>query len=382
MPRKLPWVASSSAAVPSKRSAGTPTTKRQKVKNASSDSDEKGTIASSRKGKPREPSQYHLLTVIVCFEKHGLTTSEDCPASSSPPPDPPSESFMADGKDNDDKYRMVEDEFLTVAQQFTVHLHAAEYKRQQSAFKSQNAEAINSISRPVTGKMPDQTKRKLEATAVAKRQRAIIAGILGKKESGANSDDSDIEELPYIGTTLHGLMDSPRKKAASLARLNSVATTRAAAGFKPAIQTNTDLHTSLVDSPKPKHALRQAQAQLLVESSDDDDDDDLDAPIPAPNLLALNRTPATSFSLHSLSVKTTTIKREPLTSTSHVPKMEPHVKTEPSLSSSILGTMSSHHMEDAPKPSRLERIRLARAKKEKAQKIKKEEDYNTIPISD
>ncbi|CZS88589.1 hypothetical protein WAI453_010703 [Rhynchosporium graminicola] len=361
MPRKLPWVASSSAAVPSKRSAGTPTTKRLKVKNASSDSDEKGTIASFRKGKPREP--------------------KDCPASSSPPPDPPSESFMADGKDNDDKYRMVEDEFLTVAQKFTVHLHAAEYKRQQSAFKSQNAEAINSISRPVTGKMPDQTKRKLEATAVAKRQRAIIAGILGKKESGANSDDSDIEELPYIGTTLHGLMDSPRRKAASLARLNTVATTRAAAGFKkPAIQTSTDLHTSLVDSPKPKHALQQAQAQLLLEFSDDDDDDDLDAPIPAPNLVALNRTPATSFSLHSLSVKTTTIKREPLTSTPHVPKMEPHVKTEPSLSSSILGTMSSHHMEDTPKPSRLERIRLARAKKEKAQKIKKEEDYNTIPI--
>lgn len=116
----------------------------------------------------------------------------------------------------DDKYRMVEDEFLTVAKRFTVHLHAAEYKRQQKMVKSRNADTINSISRPVTGKMPAHTKRRTEAVARAKTQKAALEGALGKKAEDASDDSDDGDGLPYFGTTLHGLMDSPRKKAASL----------------------------------------------------------------------------------------------------------------------------------------------------------------------
>ncbi|KAK0120750.1 hypothetical protein ONS96_010951 [Cadophora gregata f. sp. sojae] len=229
---------------------------------------------------------------------------------------------MQEGKDNDDRYRMVEDEFIEVAQQFTVHLHAAEYKRQQKAVKSQNADTINSISRPVTGKMPDQTKRKLEAATLAKKQRAMIEKLTGKKENGAESE-SDAEELPYIGTTLHGLMDSPRKKAASLAKLGSTATTRAAAGFKkPAIQSNSNQSKSLIDSPEPKHATKRAQADLTVESTDDDDD--LDAPIPAPKLNAPSQNAIAPSSLHSgsLSSKSATIKKEPLNAASPHPELD------------------------------------------------------------
>src|SRR5271168_4042924 len=99
---------------------------------------------------------------------------------------------MNEGIDHDDKYRIVEDEFLSVAQRFTVHLHAAEYKRQQKMVKSRNADTINSISRPVTGKMPDQTRRKVEAVARAKTQKTVLAGLLGKGVgSGDVSDDSD-----------------------------------------------------------------------------------------------------------------------------------------------------------------------------------------------
>ncbi|KAK0119715.1 hypothetical protein ONS95_011150 [Cadophora gregata] len=287
---------------------------------------------------------------------------------------------MQEGKDNDDRYRMVEDEFIEVAQQFTVHLHAAEYKRQQKAVKSQNADTINSISRPVTGKMPDQTKRKLEAATLAKKQRAMIEKLTGKKENGAESE-SDAEELPYIGTTLHGLMDSPRKKAASLAKLGSTATTRAAAGFKkPAIQSNSNQCKSLIDSPEPKHATKRAQADLTVESTDDDDD--LDAPIPAPKLIAPSQNAIAPSSLHSGSLfsKSATIKKEPLNAASPHPELDPFIKTEssPTVRSNAV-TTTWPNVEAAPKPSRLERLRLARAKKEKEQQIKKEVDYNSIP---
>jgi hypothetical protein len=36
---------------------------------------------------------------------------------------------MEVGLDKDDRYRMVEDEFLEAAKMFTQHLHAAEYQR-------------------------------------------------------------------------------------------------------------------------------------------------------------------------------------------------------------------------------------------------------------
>ncbi|KAG4430693.1 hypothetical protein IFR05_013826 [Cadophora sp. M221] len=360
MPRKLPWqIAGSSTATRPKSTASSPAIRRQKLRKRGSDSEAEGPLASSKKDSSCEQSR---------------------PPSSSPPPDPPTEILMEEGKENDDKYRMVEDEFLSVAQQFTVHLHAAEYKRQKKAVKSENAETINSISRPVTGKMPDQTKRKLEAAALAKRQRTIIEAFGGKKENGLNSDDSDIEELPYVGTTLHGLMDSPRKRAASLARLGSMATTRAAAGFtKPAIQSSVNQHKSLIDSPEPKHIARQAPVDLAMDSTEDDDDD-LDAPIPAPKLIALERKPVVSSDLSSMPSKSVTVKKEPLDSTSHVPAAKYAVKTDflPKTASTVT-TITDEITETASKPSRLERIRVARAKKEKEQQIKKEEDYSTIP---
>lgn len=297
---------------------------------------------------------------------------------------------MEEGKDNDDRYRMVEDEFLTVAQQFTVHLHAAEYKRQQKAVKSRNAETINSISRPVTGKMTDSTRRKTEAAALAKKQRSVIEGLNGIK-SGGLSDDSNDEGLPYVGTTLHGLMDSPRKKAASLAKLGSTAATRAAAGFrKPAVQSKTGKPASILDSPQQKRDILQGAAQPQNDDStetedDDDDDDDLDAPILAPKLVALNRKPAIPATSHpgSVSTKSVVVKTEsqsfpsmrPVSPTKAVIKEEsPPIFT--GLSSSFPAASST---ETTKRPSRLERLRMARAKKEEEENVKKEYDFDAIP---
>jgi hypothetical protein len=290
---------------------------------------------------------------------------------------------MNEGIDHDDKYRIVEDEFLSIAQRFTVHLHAAEYKRQQKMVKSRNADTINSISRPVTGKMPDQTRRRVEAVSRAKAQKAVLAGLLGKGAgNGDVSDDSDdADGLPYVGTTLHGLMDSPRRKAASLTKLGIIAaTTRAAAGFKqPAAQSKSGQLAAL-QSPRPKGALPRGQAPQRnhdsTTESESEDDDDLDAPIPAPKLIAPRNNSVPGPNSHSSFFKTqptsagglitnSNISKKPGSSTAMAPTkyVQSRITKEPVPSSS-----SSH------RPSRLEQARRQRLKEEKKQQEKKNRD--------
>ncbi len=79
---------------------------------------------------------------------------------------------MLDGIENDDGYRMVEDEFLSVAGEFTRHLHAAEYQRLKQLAKAQNAETIRNISRPITRTMSDLFKRRQTALSTAASQPA------------------------------------------------------------------------------------------------------------------------------------------------------------------------------------------------------------------
>jgi hypothetical protein len=271
---------------------------------------------------------------------------------------------MDEGIEHDDKWRMVEDEFLTVAKRFTVHLHAAEYKRQQKMVKKRNADTINSISRPVTGKMPEHTKRRLEAAARAKTQRTVVENVAVQKVE--EDEDSDCDGLPYFGTTLHGLMDSPRKKAASLAKPGTIAaTTRAAAGFRQsAAQSKPDRDQ---ESPQSKVAFRKALQpnEVVTESSEDDD---LDAPIPAPKLKAVVMKPATSSSSYgksSISISKTT-----------KPFLEPKpssLSTEKTNSFSAIDSKPSYNY-TSPKirsgPSRLEQARRHKAKLEKEGKEK------------
>ncbi len=296
---------------------------------------------------------------------------------------------MDEGKDHDDRYRMVEDEFLSVAQQFTVHLHAAEYKRQQKAVKSQNADTVNSISRPVTGKMSDNIRRKTKAAVLAKKQHAIIEGLDGKRPGGL-SDDSDDEGLPYVGTTLHGLMDSPRKKVASLAKLGATAATRAAAGFRrPAMPSQTSKSASILDSPQPKkmirHALPQPQNDGCTETEDEDEDDELDAPILAPKLAALGQKSAISTISHSSSVSTEPVSVKTVSqSFSAVRPLSPSKaatkeESPPNFTWSSSSIPTTSLTETAKRPSRLERLRMARAKKEEEKDIKKEYDFDAIP---
>ena len=140
---------------------------------------------------------------------------------------------MIEGINHDDGYRMVEDEFFAMASNFTKHLHAAEYHRLKALASTRNAEMIRTISRPVTGQMTDIVKKRHQTAMLAASQRRGLNKTLGKRKGSSGLSDSDDDsERPWAGTSLQGLMDSPRKKRIPLSSVAGVtASTRAAAGF-------------------------------------------------------------------------------------------------------------------------------------------------------
>ena len=184
---------------------------------------------------------------------------------------------------------MVEDEFLATAQSFTVHLHTAEYARQENLVKARKADTISSISRPVVGKMPDETRRKVEGVKRAERMEAVVGKLGAKGKGRVKEEDEESEgELPYYGTTLHGLMDSPRRRGAKLENLrglNASKASRAAAGFKRPVGQMKALKRE--ESPMSRVQVRMEQVAKVLDDSatesgedeDDDEEDDLDAPV-------------------------------------------------------------------------------------------------------
>lgn len=196
---------------------------------------------------------------------------------------------MIEGRDNDDGYYIVEDELLDVARTFTQHLHHAEYIRMKHAAKSRTAGTLNTILRPVDYRtaMPHETKRKLASVARRKKQNDMLNTLPGKDLGIDVDDDSDASSSadvePWVGTTLHGLMESPKKSATALARIDGPMTkTRASGGYRKhqcantlsrSISPNSSLHVSSPIHNPPR--ISQAED----ESASSSEDDDLDIPI-------------------------------------------------------------------------------------------------------
>ncbi|GES60209.1 hypothetical protein ATEIFO6365_0002054100 [Aspergillus terreus] len=180
---------------------------------------------------------------------------------------------LIEGLDHDDIYMMVEDEFYAVAQSFTQHLHYAEYVRRKKEAKRQNADAIRQLARPTDGVTPvsAEMKRRDTAEALAERQnrgleemRPNRPRVDSEEEAGVDEDDEDEDDDAFAGTSLHGLMTSPRK-ARSLVGMQGVkSTTRAAAGFLRAPGTT-----------------RAVEGHETV-SEGEDEDDDLDGAVETP----------------------------------------------------------------------------------------------------
>ncbi|KAF4857245.1 hypothetical protein CGCSCA4_v000388 [Colletotrichum siamense] len=190
----------------------------------------------------------------------------DRSASTSPPPQPIPEIFMIEGLENDDKYRMVEDELFTIAGQFTAHLHAAEYQRLKTQTKSQNAETIKNISRPVVGSLTDIARRRQEELLRKKNQREALRK--AKKEAGVDDESGDETSMPWHGTSLQGLMDSPQKKEVPLTTL-----TRADSGTK------TSLFGGVIKSQRRSAPMSRRE---VLEEETESESDDLGGPVKAP----------------------------------------------------------------------------------------------------
>ncbi|KAK2044571.1 hypothetical protein LZ31DRAFT_279153 [Colletotrichum somersetense] len=168
---------------------------------------------------------------------------------------------MIEGLDHDDRYRMVEDELFTVAGQFTAHLHAAEYQRLKAQTRSQNAEMIKNISRPVVGSLTELARKRQEELLRKKKQREALRQ--AKQEAGRGSDESgDETSIPWRGTSLQGLMHSLRKKEVPL-----MALTKTDSGTKAS-----SLFGGLVRSQSKRPATAMKSHQYDEETEDESDD--------------------------------------------------------------------------------------------------------------
>ncbi|KAL9627587.1 MAG: hypothetical protein Q9164_007560, partial [Protoblastenia rupestris] len=132
-----------------------------------------------------------------------------------------------EGYDHDDIYIMVEDEFHSVAQTFTQHLHHAEYQR----LKKKARAAAPPTFQP-TDQMRTEGKKKLEAKALHSKQKNAVQNITNGINFSAEEDEEQDDD-PWLGTSLAGLMtDSNVQKRTALVGLEKMqSTTRAAKGF-------------------------------------------------------------------------------------------------------------------------------------------------------
>ncbi|KAH8913020.1 hypothetical protein BR93DRAFT_942746 [Coniochaeta sp. PMI_546] len=320
MPRQLPWKVNGGSRPPTPRNRTTASPSLPAVGPAAVDQAETRSASRPKSG---------TSTPIGGKSRRSLTARPDRSPSTSPPPEPISEEFMIEGFDHDDRYRMVEDEFLAMANDFTKHLHAAEYHRLKALASTRNADMIRTISRPVTGRMTDLVKKRRNALELATAQRKGLRNALGKRKGRQDDSDSDDDddELPWAGTSLQGLMESPRKTAAplpvgssSLGHGERVPTTR------PKLAETTNLGISgsasrIVTRPSSSH----------METTTDEDDDDLDTQPRFPGLRdKIKRSESSTLSLNqkAASIEAMSRRREPAYSTtrSELPRNMPAVK--------------------------------------------------------
>lgn len=133
---------------------------------------------------------------------------------------------MHEGYEHDDIYRMVEDEFHSVAQTFTQNLHHAEYQRLKKKAKN----VAPPTFKPTEG-MRVETRKKMEARALRARQKDTLGSIMNGVDLSA--DEEGRQDDPWLGTTLAGLMtDASNQKRTALVGLEKIpSSTRAAKGF-------------------------------------------------------------------------------------------------------------------------------------------------------
>jgi hypothetical protein len=222
-------------------------------------------------------------------------------SSPSPPSSPihrcPSEEFIREGLDKDDVYIMVEDEFYTVAQTFTRHLHYAEYVRRKKEAKVRNADTIADIARPTSGVTPmsEELKKRYAADELEARQRDGLDAVLGKQLARDEDPGDDPEmDVSWAGTRLQDFMFRPRKVRSLAGLQKSRFSTRAAAEFPQSSRLGSD--SAVGDGPDDGIRAGKGQKEPAITDEPSDDDDDLDAGVSQVSLAAARRSSTPSIS--------------------------------------------------------------------------------------
>ncbi|KAE8150598.1 hypothetical protein BDV25DRAFT_139683 [Aspergillus avenaceus] len=274
MPRTLPWLTSVKSTSTKRESTPRPSAKAKRERENDSDATPKANGSRAK--------------------KQDLFISSPTPPSS-PIYRCPTEEFLIEGLSNDDIYIMVEDEFNSVAQSFTQHLHYAEYVKRKKEAKEQNAAAIQSLARPTDGVTPvsEETKRRHASDVLYALQNTGLE-VMGSKRPPVESDEEKEEEdETWAGTSLHDLMTSPRKTRSLMGMQGIKSSTRAAAGFSQASGSGKE-----IDSSPPKaHTVNDYD-----ETASEDDN------------LDLQRTPTMKPAQRTRSVKSESISSNPRSS--------------------------------------------------------------------
>ncbi len=143
---------------------------------------------------------------------------------------------MHEGYDRDDLYLMVEDEFQTVAQSYTAHLHQAEYKRLVKQARQAPPKALPAPTSP----MSKQAKNRLRIAALEKKQSDTLQRVTG----GASLEDDEEEEKVadlWSGTSLAPLMAGGSQQKRSLVGLEGISSsTKAGLGVTRSQTSRTD----------------------------------------------------------------------------------------------------------------------------------------------
>jgi hypothetical protein len=148
--------------------------------------------------------------------------------SNSPPPAPAPTEPMITGYDADDVWMMVEDEFQSLAQSFTRHLHHAAYKEMVKKAKEQPRKALPEPTSPMSKK----TKQRLQRESLADKQQEGLQKAIPGIDTARASDTAGEPTDPWRGTALAGLMATSSQERTSLKGLDRMpSSTKAASGY-------------------------------------------------------------------------------------------------------------------------------------------------------
>lgn len=266
MGRKLPWTkdATSVSNQPPKNNLPP----RKRIKTASVDSD-------AAKASPMVPEGYDdgsrssiNYSPIQRTRQNPQTGGQSCPQS--PAPAVSDVTYMQPGLDNDDGWRMVEDEFLETAQSFTEPLHHAEYKRvmreaqQRKGNKGSRSAKLDAISTGIRAASGRDTVRQMRNHKTRDLQPSMNSD---SDEQAALEELRDEVSDQWSTTVLGGLMSYDARNKKTLKGLEKITSdSRASRGLGPNVVTSSHSppKDQFNDSPGDMHVKSPACSKVLT----------------------------------------------------------------------------------------------------------------------